>query len=245
MINIQRPAEPDLRRLLPGHEHRSSAHGLLTRRAVRHLPRSRTQDYQGHEICLGSNETALSIADVTDKSNPVAVSMASYPNVGYSHQGWLSEDHRLLLHGRRARRDGRQRRRRTRTLIWDLADLDDPVLARRVHGRDEGHGPQPLHPRQHDVPVELQELVCVVLRRHRPREPGARRASSTPCPTVAMTPQMDGLVVQLPVLRERQSSSVTSGQRGSLPRPVPPADHLRSNAPCRTHSTHGLSADAA
>ena len=39
------------------------------------------EDYVGREICLGANETALSIADVTDKSNPVAVSRASYPNV--------------------------------------------------------------------------------------------------------------------------------------------------------------------
>ena len=35
-------------------------------------------DYTGREICLGSNETALSIADVTEKTDPVAVSMASY-----------------------------------------------------------------------------------------------------------------------------------------------------------------------
>jgi choice-of-anchor B domain-containing protein len=46
--------------------------------------------YSGREICLGANETALSIADVTDKANPQALSRASYPNVAYSHQGWLT-----------------------------------------------------------------------------------------------------------------------------------------------------------
>ena len=32
------------------------------------------------------------IADVTDKAHPVALSHAAYPNVGYAHQGWLTED---------------------------------------------------------------------------------------------------------------------------------------------------------
>ncbi|MDX1741228.1 MAG: choice-of-anchor B family protein, partial [Rhodothermales bacterium] len=35
-------------------------------------------DYAGREICFGSNETAVSIADVTDKSAPVAISTATY-----------------------------------------------------------------------------------------------------------------------------------------------------------------------
>ncbi len=35
------------------------------------------REHQGKEICLGANETALSIADVTDKTNPVALSSAS------------------------------------------------------------------------------------------------------------------------------------------------------------------------
>jgi choice-of-anchor B domain-containing protein len=86
------------------------------------------EDYQGREICLGSNETALSIADVTDKANPVAVAMATYPNVAYSHQGWLSEDHRFFYMGDELDETGGNVES-TRTLIWDLEDLDDPVLA--------------------------------------------------------------------------------------------------------------------
>ena len=66
--------------------------------------------YKGHEICIGSNETAISLADVTDKTNPKFVSRAGYPNVGYTHQGWFDEDHTLLLRERRARR-GPQRHR--------------------------------------------------------------------------------------------------------------------------------------
>lgn len=86
------------------------------------------EDYQGREICFGANETALSIADVTDKQNPVPVAMAEYPNVGYTHQAWLTEDHRyLLLDDEMDELNGLVDH--TRTLIWDVSDLDDPVLA--------------------------------------------------------------------------------------------------------------------
>lgn len=85
------------------------------------------QDYAGRELCFGANETALSIADVTDKDNVVAVSRASYPDVAYAHQGWLTEDHRYFFLGDELdeanTEDGR-----TRTLVWDITDLDDPQL---------------------------------------------------------------------------------------------------------------------
>ena len=84
-------------------------------------------DYSGREICLGSNETALSIADVTDKESPVAISVATYPNVAYTHQGWLTEDHRYFY----MNDEGDEPQglvEGTRTLIWDVSDLDDPVL---------------------------------------------------------------------------------------------------------------------
>ncbi len=81
--------------------------------------------YSGREICLGSNETALSIADVTDKQNPKALSRATYPNVAYTHQGWLTDDHRYFyMNDEGDEANGSVPR--TRTLIWDLADLEDP-----------------------------------------------------------------------------------------------------------------------
>jgi len=84
--------------------------------------------HQGREICIGSNETAIVTADVSDKANPTVLGIGRYPDFGYVHQGWLSEDHRFFfqndetdeLTGLVAR---------TRLLIWDLTDLDDPVLA--------------------------------------------------------------------------------------------------------------------
>jgi choice-of-anchor B domain-containing protein len=83
------------------------------------------QKYAGREICFGSNENALSIADVTDRANPVALSRASYPNVQYSHQGWLTEDQRYFY----MNDEGDEVSGvvpRTRTVIWDVSDLDDP-----------------------------------------------------------------------------------------------------------------------
>ena len=84
-------------------------------------------EHNGKEICLGSNETALSIADVTDKSNPTAISRATYPAIAYTHQGWLTEDQRYFYINDEGDEpqglvDG------TRTLIFDLEDLDDPIL---------------------------------------------------------------------------------------------------------------------
>ncbi len=87
-----------------------------------------TTKYQGRQICFGWNETHLSIADVTDKSHPVAISRATYPNVGYAHQGWLTDDQRYAYEDDELDEiqgfvDG------TRTLIWDVSDLENPVLA--------------------------------------------------------------------------------------------------------------------
>lgn len=128
MINIQDPENPTFagcfQDMSTGRQRTGYSHDAQC--VVYHGP---DEDYQGHEICLGSNETALSIADVTDKENPVAVSMASYPNVAYTHQGWLSEDHAYFFMGDELD-EGGGNVPSTRTLIWDLRDLDDPVLAK-------------------------------------------------------------------------------------------------------------------
>ena len=89
--------------------------------------------YQGREICIGANETAISIADVTDKENPVAISSGAYPDAAYVHQGWLSDDHRYFFQNDEL--DELQGKTdRTRTLVWDVTDLDDPQLALEYFG---------------------------------------------------------------------------------------------------------------
>ena len=86
-------------------------------------------EHQGKEICFNANETALSIADVTDKENPIAISSAGYPNVGYMHQGWLTEDHRYFFTNDELD-ELQDKVSNTRTLIWNVEDLDDPQLAK-------------------------------------------------------------------------------------------------------------------
>jgi choice-of-anchor B domain-containing protein len=88
------------------------------------------QQYQGREICLNSAGEALSILDVTDKQQPKLISVGRYPNVGYTHQGWFTEDQRYFFLD--DEHDGRGQA--TRTIVFDLNDLDDPVVATEFFG---------------------------------------------------------------------------------------------------------------
>lgn len=81
-------------------------------------------DYTGREILIGSNETAVVIVDITDKSNPVAISSTGYSNVGYTHQGWFTEDQRYFLLGDEF--DEFNVGFNTRTVVFDFTDLDNP-----------------------------------------------------------------------------------------------------------------------
>lgn len=86
-------------------------------------------EYQGREICFSANETALSIGDVTDKADVSYISTGTYPNSAYVHQGWLTEDHRYFYINDEGDEVGGLVDQ-TRTLIWDVSDLDDPQLAK-------------------------------------------------------------------------------------------------------------------
>ncbi len=90
-------------------------------------------EHQGKEICIGSNGTAISVADVSDKDNPTPISFRGYPTSAYVHQGWLTDDHRYFYQND----EGDElsgKTDRTRTLVWDLADLDDPILVTEFFG---------------------------------------------------------------------------------------------------------------
>jgi choice-of-anchor B domain-containing protein len=91
------------------------------------------EQYRGRQICFSSSETAVGIADVTDKQHPTRVSSVTYPNVAYAHQGWLSDDHRyFFLDDEGDELAGTAPT--TRTLVFDISDLDDPVVAREFFG---------------------------------------------------------------------------------------------------------------
>lgn len=126
MIDISSPKEPVFAGCF-AHEGTGRSGTGTTHDAQCVVYRGPDSDHAGKEICLGSNETALSIADVTDKKNPSVISMATYPAIAYTHQGWFTEDQRFFYINDEGDEpqglvDG------TRTLIFDLVDLDDPIL---------------------------------------------------------------------------------------------------------------------
>lgn len=81
--------------------------------------------YIGREICVASNEDTVNIVDVTDKNAPVQISVASYDGVKYTHQGWLTEDHKYFLLGDEL--DEQKLGVNTKTFIWDFSDLENPT----------------------------------------------------------------------------------------------------------------------
>jgi choice-of-anchor B domain-containing protein len=77
--------------------------------------------YHDREICLASNENTVTIVDVTQKDAPVMISQGLYygHNVGYTHQGWLSEDSRYFFVNDELDSEHR-------TIIFDVSDLEMP-----------------------------------------------------------------------------------------------------------------------
>ncbi len=87
-------------------------------------------DYTGREIFIGSNgafgsDDKVAIVDVTDKAAPIDISDATYSNMGYTHQGWFTEDHRYFILGDEF--DESDIGFNSRTIIIDMTDLDNPV----------------------------------------------------------------------------------------------------------------------
>ena len=76
------------------------------------------------EVCVSSNGDHLEVVDVTVKSAPMTLSSLTYPQLGFVHQGWLTEDHRFFLLDDEA--DETRFGGPTRTHVFDVSDLDAP-----------------------------------------------------------------------------------------------------------------------
>ncbi len=83
-------------------------------------------DYTGSEILIGSNEDEVVIVDVSDKDNPSQISTIDYSNIGYTHQGWFTEDMTYFLLGDEV--DEIDFGFNSRTLVFDFSDLDTPTF---------------------------------------------------------------------------------------------------------------------
>jgi choice-of-anchor B domain-containing protein len=89
-------------------------------------------EHRGREICMAANEDTLTIVDVSDKKRPRMLSRTGYTGVGYTHQGWFTEDQtRFLLDDEF---DEMRAGHGSRTYVWDVSNLDAP----RVIGTHTG-----------------------------------------------------------------------------------------------------------
>lgn len=126
MIDIRDPANPTFAGCFSEPQSRSTHDAQCV---LYHGPDA---DYAGREICLSSNGSSFVISDVTDKEDPKTVALATYPMTHYTHQGWLDEDHAYFyMNDELDEMAGAVER--TRTLIWDVQDLDDPQLVNEYY----------------------------------------------------------------------------------------------------------------
>lgn len=82
--------------------------------------------HQGKEILIGSNANKIVIVDITDKSNPLEIASITYPQTGYTHQGWFTEDQKYFILGDEL--DELDFGLNSRTLVFDFSDLENPTL---------------------------------------------------------------------------------------------------------------------
>ncbi len=82
--------------------------------------------YAGSEVCFSSAELSFLISDVSDKESPATISNTHYEGAQYSHQGWLTEDQAYFFMNDEL--DEVRTGNSTRTLVWDVRDLEEPEL---------------------------------------------------------------------------------------------------------------------
>lgn len=87
--------------------------------------------FQGAEIAFNFNEDTLTIVDVSNKGNMTMLSRTPYDRNMYTHQGWLTGDQRFIASNDELDESYafNEADKYTRTLLWDVAKLDAPVLA--------------------------------------------------------------------------------------------------------------------
>ena len=89
-------------------------------------------DYTGREILVGSNANKVVILDVTNKNTITKIAEFDYPQIGYTHQGWFTDDQRYFLLG--DEEDELDFGINTRTLVFDFLDLDNPTQIDDYYG---------------------------------------------------------------------------------------------------------------
>lgn len=83
-------------------------------------------DHTGKEIYIGSNANEVVIIDITNKNTPTQISRIDYSNIGYTHQGWFTENMEYFLLGDEV--DEINFGVNSRTVVFDFTDLDNPIF---------------------------------------------------------------------------------------------------------------------
>lgn len=84
-------------------------------------------DYIGHELVFCFNGySGMAIVDATDKADVGLVSTLTYAELGYTHQGWVNEDHTLCFVNDEL--DEQNFGNNTRTYIIDITDINAPAV---------------------------------------------------------------------------------------------------------------------
>ncbi len=128
MVDVRTPTKP----IFAGCHHNPSVGRGYVHDTHCVIYRGPDADYKGRELCLNSGEAAVEIVDVTDKKNPKTISVATYPSASYTHQGWFTEDMRYFFLDDEL--DDGVGEGKTRTIVFDLNDLDDPVVLTEFYG---------------------------------------------------------------------------------------------------------------
>ncbi|WP_432412765.1 choice-of-anchor B family protein [Rasiella sp. SM2506] len=86
-------------------------------------------EHIGKQLFIGSfsGSDYVRILDVTNKSNVTSIGSIDYSDKYYTHQGWFTEDQRFFIVGDELDETNGPGFN-TRTLVFDLTDLDNPVL---------------------------------------------------------------------------------------------------------------------
>ena len=129
-IDINSPLNPSI---VGGYSFSSYTHDAQV--VKYHGPDTR---FKEKEILFGSNSIGgennqLIILDVTDKKNPELISSIEYSNAGYTHQGWISDDHKYFFLGDEL--DELKIGHRTKTRVFDIQNLENPIIHNTYYGQ--------------------------------------------------------------------------------------------------------------
>lgn len=88
-------------------------------------------EHQGKDLLFAAGNQKLWILDVSDPTDITEIAHATYPSPVFAHQVWVSESHDHAFMGDEL--DESSSGSGTRTLVFDLTDLDAPVLEETYH----------------------------------------------------------------------------------------------------------------